>query len=288
MSPQREPVLDVVVLNWRDEEMTKTAVSSLPVDEGVRHVYVVDNESSGDLSSESFATGLEVTVLEVKENRGFAGGIDVAFSYRRRVGATGPVLVLNNDVELTKGAVEALLAAHSAHPRALIGPRLLNPDGSVQAEGHRISRLTGIARPVGARGAIDYITWACVLVPDWLYHELGGLDQAFFMYWEDTDFGLRASAAGYENRLAPEAVAVHALSASGRKVGEKLTEYYVRSLRAFGRKHGGIMRMRSYVAFVLILAKRLAVGDFVGARAVMKGWRTAWSSPAYKSVERSV
>lgn len=80
----------------------------------------------------------------------------------------------------------------------------------LQALGHRVSRASGVARPNLNRGRIDYITWACALIPEDVLSVVGDLDERFFMYWEDTDYGIRAAHLGFKSMVAEEAVAYHA------------------------------------------------------------------------------
>ena len=75
-----------------------------------------------------------------------------------------------------------------------------------------------LARVVGR----SWFTAACVLVRAQAYHQIGGFDEAFFMYFEDVDFCLRLEAAGWRLTQEPKAIAWHAGGVSGRKVVDDL------------------------------------------------------------------
>lgn len=282
--PLPETMLDVVILNWHDEEMTQACVSSLDGEDHIRAIYVVDNESSNRLTARGISSLHSVIVLEVPENRGFAGGINVAFRARHEAGVTTPVLVLNNDATVQPGALAAMMRELEAHPRSIVGPTLINPDGSIQAAGHRISKVSGIARANLRPRRIDFVTWACVLLPSDSYRLIGELDEAFFMYWEDAEYGMRSARAGMTNRIASDAFVSHQLSASGNRAGTKLAEYYARGFRLFGQKERGMALLRAYAGISLLLLKRLASRDQAGLRAQARGWRDPLPSPAWKHI----
>ena len=112
--PVRRPSARVVIVNWRQAELTIRAASSIREQLGDGDVLVVVDNASGDGSAERLRReGL--TVVESPENRGFGAGVNS--------GARGMIedvlVLLNNDAVAEAGFLEALLAALSAPPSAV-------------------------------------------------------------------------------------------------------------------------------------------------------------------------
>jgi len=209
-------------------------VEAFPV-EGVTSEVIVVDHVSGDGSAamvrEEFPA---VTLLEPGENLGFSGGNNLAYgSARGRY-----FLLLNSDTVVRPGWLTELIAYADAHPRAgLIGPKLLNPDGSLQYScrhfptlGAGFFRHTPLERLMprniytrdylmkdwdhnDAR-PVDWLSGACLLARRELIEEIGGLDDRYFMYFEDVDWAARAHRAGWEVHYTPAPVVLHEIGRS--------------------------------------------------------------------------
>lgn len=140
--------------------------------------------------------------------------------------------VLNPDVELAGAELWAALVRQAEKPgTGLAYPVLLNPDGSRQdSERETVTPAALLARHVLKRPPrrIDWISAAFWLVPSAVYRRLGGFDEGFFMYCEDTDFCLRLRLGGWTLRRADVPVVHHAVRSS-RKPGRHLA-WHLRSL----------------------------------------------------------
>jgi N-acetylglucosaminyl-diphospho-decaprenol L-rhamnosyltransferase len=140
--------------------------------------------------------------------------------------------VLNPDVELTGPELWAALLEQAGKPgTGLAYPILLNPDGTRQdSERETVTPAALVARHLLKRPPrrIDWISAAFWVVPAAVYRRLGGFDEGFFMYCEDTDFCLRLRLAGLSLRRADVAVVHHAVRGS-RKPGRHLA-WHLRSL----------------------------------------------------------
>jgi N-acetylglucosaminyl-diphospho-decaprenol L-rhamnosyltransferase len=196
-------------------------------------VIVVDNGSTDgtlEIVREKFP---EARLLE-KENRGFGAGNNAGM----RVGSGRYFLLLNPDAWLTDGALEKLVAFADEHPKAaVVGPRLLNPDGSLQrsVRGYptpwRIATEYFFLRKLAPRsralnslfGAgfdhesvrdVDYLFGACLLVRREAVDAVGGFDEDFFLMSEETDWCYRFRQAGWRVFFFPGAEAHHVVGAS--------------------------------------------------------------------------
>jgi len=157
-----------------------------------------------------------VRVLRLERNQGFAVAVNTGI----RAASGARVLLLNNDVTLAPGCLDALLSAGAAMAAPLLlwrgdpatiysaGDRIRR-DGRPEAIGFRAQR-EGFAfeeEPLG-------VTAACGLFDRQVFEVVGLLEESFVAYFEDADLCLRARLAGFDAALVPEAVALHVGSAS--------------------------------------------------------------------------
>lgn len=185
-------------------------------------VICIDSGSSDDGAQIARAWGAEV--VELGANPGFGAANDAGIELARH-----PVTVLlNPDCVLLDHGV-ARLAQRAAGRRALLVPRLLNPDGSLQRSAHpvpgsRESLLAAVVPPrilppalrdrlepfrAGRPRRVGWAIAACVAAPTTVLQRLGPFDPHHFLFYEDLDLCLRAGAAGVPTILQPDIALVH-------------------------------------------------------------------------------
>jgi len=163
-------------------------------------------------------------------NVGFAAGVN-----RAAATTTAPLLMLlNPDGRLGPAVIETLAGYLDAHPDVgIVGPRVLNEDGTLQASARRFPSLSTVvagrstwlsrrfpnnwltrrnllARDATGAETVDWIAGSCLMTRRDLFARLGGLDEGFFMYWEDADYARRAADAGFRSVHLPAVVVAHA------------------------------------------------------------------------------
>jgi GT2 family glycosyltransferase len=215
-------------------------------------VIVVDNNST---ESETFRLFAEYQQRQAGRFRVMP--MPVPFNFSRLMNAAASVadgeylLLLNNDTEVLHADWLAALVEQAQRPSiACVGARLLYPNRTIQHAGVAIGRHSGLAGHLFSqadRDAPGYdnaiqcvtnysaVTGACLMVRRDLYHELGGLDEAFAVDLNDIDFCLRAKAAGYHNVYLPHVCLIHyesisrgpptATSAGRRRYLEELARF---------------------------------------------------------------
>jgi GT2 family glycosyltransferase len=194
----------------------------------IAHVVVIHNLPA--LAMEAPSEGWPFAVTEVFNMVpiGFGANHNKAFEYC----TSEFYCVLNPDVELVSpGLWEALVHEASVPGTGLAYPMVLNPDGSVQDNEREAVTPTALLRRHLLHRPdtkIDWISAAFWLVPSAVYRRLGGFDERYFMYCEDTDFCLRLRLEGWKLRRA-EAVVVHDASRTSRKELRHFA-WHVRSL----------------------------------------------------------
>ncbi len=192
-------------------------------------LVAVDN-ASADGSAEFLREALGAGDVVVNtRNRGYAAAVNQAF-------AALPgrhVLILNPDVDVDgEDSLTRLAAALEERPRAgAVGPRLLNEDGTTQSSARRFpsplamagnSSAAGRAAPARRAAArylrppqadratrVDWLLGAAMLVRREAYEEVGGWDERFFLYLEDTDFCRRLGRRGWECWYLPQVAMRH-------------------------------------------------------------------------------
>lgn len=258
-SPQ--PSIAAVVLNWRDAANTTACIASLAQDGGLNQIVIVDNEADGTLRQALDASEAPAHVLlERSENGGFSAGVNVGLRYALEAGADF-VLVINNDARLHEGALSVMLAAFERDASVgIVGPAILNEDGSLQALGPAIGFPLRIDETAGSTNP-DFVTWACVLVSRRLLETVGVLDETFFMYWEDVEFGYRARSAGFKVAIAPEATVAHAVSSSHSIAGDRVQLYSAYGLGRVAARQRHFL-LASVIRATLRVGKRVAAGRF--------------------------
>lgn len=194
-------------------------------------VIVVDNGSVDDSVAMTRREFPEVLVLEQRHNIGYVPANNVGL---RRVEAPY-TLFLNNDAFVEHGALEELVDFFDAHPRAgAVSGKILNPDRSDQGTARRFpsvanaifgrrSLLTrwfpnnpwsrrymvGRHRTDDEPFQVEILSSACLAVQSEPARALGGMDEAFYLYWVDADLCGRLRKRGYEVWSVPRAVIVH-------------------------------------------------------------------------------
>jgi N-acetylglucosaminyl-diphospho-decaprenol L-rhamnosyltransferase len=225
--------------------------------ESVRGIptVVVDNDSGDGTAGFVRERFPAVRVIE-QENLGLAAG------WNRGIEATDGryVLILNADAWLTEGALEQLVSFANSRPdAAVVGPRLLNPDGSLQrsvrgfptvwrlaTEYYFLRKLAPRSRVLNAFYAggfdhaqvreADFVMGACMLVRRGAIDEVGGLDESFFLFSEETDWCYRFHQAGWKVFFFPGAECVHV---GGASHGGRMFRENLRGQLRFLAKHSG-------------------------------------------------
>ncbi len=235
------PEVTALLVNFNAGEELRHALRSLADQmrgrpwEGV----VIDNASTDGSAEIALEFEPCVTLVRNTGNVGFGRGINQGLARAR-----APfVLVMNPDCRLEPGAIDRLMGELASRPScAIVGPRILNPDGTEQGSARGdpdmltgfFGRSAALRRlfpalalsernvvpsssvPQGGSLAVDWLSGACVLARAAALDAVGGFDERYFLYWEDADLCRRLRIAGHEVRYVPSAAAVHQVGQSSR------------------------------------------------------------------------
>ncbi len=220
----------IVIVSFNTRELLRECLRSMEsgCEGSVTEVFVVDNCSS-DGSAEMVRTEFaNVQLLKNRTNAGFAAANNRAMQV-----ATGRyVVLLNSDTYLRDAAITMLVQFMDSHPQAgYCGPRLLNPDGTLQSSARRFptplsssfSLLGWDRRYPHSRHTLDlhrlheeheafradWVSGACLVVRTSAIPKAGMLDDGFFLYFEETDWCRKMALSGYEGWYVPSAEVLH-------------------------------------------------------------------------------
>ena len=252
------PDVSVVVVSWNTRDLLLGCLASLPdaVGDLRADIWVVDNHSTDGSVEAVRARYPGARVIANDRNAGYAaaGNLGIAASDGRYV------LLLNADTLVCRGAIERLVRFADACPAAgIVGPLLLDPDGSFQASFadfptlaseclsasglgrrlfHRNYPTYGPRRSRAARPA-DVVAGACALVRRTALLEVGPLDEGYGMYSEEIDWCWRMWQAGWQVWYVPGARVVHfgGRSTSQRPVAMARALYRAK-VRFFRKRYG--------------------------------------------------
>jgi len=224
--------LSVIVVSWNTRELLQRCLGSVfasAADVAGLDVIVADN-ASVDGSAEMVAARFpQVTLIRNLQNVGFAAANNQAVQLARG----DFLLFLNSDTEIVGAAIHEMLRYATDHPDvAVLGPQLLNSDGTVQPSRRRFPTVTTaflestvlqrwfpnhpalrayylLDRSDHETQEVDWLVGACLLVRSEAAKQVGLMDEGYYMYSEELDWCRRFAAAGWRIVYHPVAKVIH-------------------------------------------------------------------------------
>ena len=234
-------LLDIIIVNHNSTDYLLSCLRSVYDSlQGLSaKVFVQDNASEDDVGRVNKAFP-KVILSKNSCNMGFSKAANNALKE-----STAPYIVLlNPDTHVLHGFFECVLRYMEEHPDVgIIGPKILNRDGSVQGSARsfptlltaffgRNSLLTGwfpnsrfVRQSITTTGsdgvspmAVDWVSGACMVVRKKAIDDVGLMDERFFMYWEDVDWCKRMWHSGWKVVYFPQASIIHYVGGSSDKL----------------------------------------------------------------------
>ncbi len=291
-----EARVTVITVNFNQAEVTCELLESIRRQPyRAVEVIVVDNGSRENPAALFKSRFPEVIFLRSEQNRGFAGGNNLALPY-----ATGAYLFfVNNDAELTDNTIENLLQVFEKQPLAgIVSPLICYaPEikegaapkpGLIQYAGMTpIHPVTGRNLTIGNgetdRGQFSraeqtaYAHGAAMMVPRRVLEEVGPMNEDFFLYYEELDWCERIRKAGWQIWVQPAARVLHKESFTVQTLGALKTYYLTRNRVRFMRRHFGPWQRAGFYVFLCLVTvpKNVAVyvlrGEWSNLRAFLRG-----------------
>jgi len=236
-----QPDLSICIVSLLARDYLKDCLHSIADCEfPLQMEIIVVDQNSGDGTVEMLQEGFpDVKVIQTPGNEGFTGPMNLAMQ-----AAQGRYVVqLNPDTLILPGAFDQLCDFLEKHQGVgIVGPKVLNPDGSLQAPCRRgdarpwavLSYFTGLWKLFPDKAfyngyllthldedqvnPVDGVSGSCMVIRRKVIEEIGYLDELFFAYQEDADYCLRARKAGWEVYYYPKAIITHFGGQGGSRV----------------------------------------------------------------------
>lgn len=244
------PQTAVVILNWKDEIATANALESLrKADLCGAQIIVIDNGSDDGSEKRVKERFPEVDLVKLHENKGYAGGCNAGIDRALALGCDA-IFIMNDDVIVAPDFLIPLLQRCLDQTVGIVGGKIYSPDEPVrfQSCGAFINFWTGETQS-RFEGQIDegqadcefepdYLSGAAFLITRRLIETVGGFEDRYFMYYEETDLCMRAQAVGLKVLYVPESKVWHCERSRIGSPRQSLRQYYMlRNRIIFMRKH---------------------------------------------------
>lgn len=247
------PHVAIVILNWNREADTLECLESLArISYPSFSVIVVDNGStdgSPDAIERWGRENLPLTLIRNAENRGFVRGSNQGMHHALATG-TDYVFLLNNDTVVEPGVLRLLVAtAERSGDTGMAGPkiykygeeRVLDSAGTRTipwlAQGFLLGHGEEDRGQFDSSAEMPYITGTALLVKRAVLEQAGLMDEDYFCYFDDFDWGMKVREAGYRLLMEPKAVVHHKGSRTAGFNSPFYMHHMMRSRILFARKH---------------------------------------------------
>jgi N-acetylglucosaminyl-diphospho-decaprenol L-rhamnosyltransferase len=270
--------IDIVIVAYNSVQVIGDLLDSIPAAvDGLSYGIVVVDNGSTDGTTELLDARSGCHVVR-SVNTGYAGGINRGVQAGKSAEA---ILILNPDVRLQEKSVPPLVAALSEPRAGIIVPQVRSPSGSLErslrrepsplrALGLNWTRVPAFSEYLGNPSdydtpkRVDWALGAVMLMSRKCYDAVGGWDESFFLYSEETDLCLRARDMGFLTHYEPRSVVVHMGGGSGRDRRTHAMQI-VNRVRLYRRRHG---TLASWCYFWLTIASELSW--------LLRGQRHSW------------
>ena len=249
------PLVSIIIVNYNGADVIIECLESLCTNlKQISYEIIVVDNASQDGSPESIIRQFsKVILLQQPKNLGFGAANNIGVNHARGEF----IFFLNSDTVLINDILPTLIAKINQSPQVgIIGPKLLNSDGSFQFSVSKEISILGefqtlqqvkqyrnpatrstLAQIYGYEQNVDIVVGAAMLMRRSLFKEVGGFDESFFMYFEESDLCKRVRDLGYTILYTPEANLIHLGGYSVAKVAGVMATEYRRSQCYYYQKH---------------------------------------------------
>ena len=253
--------VDIIIVNFESSALTVACIDSIYRQTSASNVdiWVIDNDSSDN--PDQIKTRFPAVHLHRNtKNVGFAAAVNQAI----KKGSAPRIILVNPDASVNEGLFDQALEYFREHSDVgILGPRILETDGSIQASArsfptpltalfgrqsllsrlfpnNRLTKTNLLADEIVKQNmptAVDWVSGACMLIRRKAVEEVGLLDDKFFMYWEDADWCRRMWKSGWKVIYYPDASVIHTAGESSRKNHMQSSMAFHQSAYRLYKKH---------------------------------------------------
>ena len=260
----KEPLVYIIILNYNSYEETIRCLKSVKdIEYDNFRVIVVDNNSKDD-SVEALGNYVSDYVFLINEsNLGYAKGNNVGIEYALNHGAEY-LCILNNDVEVERDFLSKLINYLEANMDVgIAGPCICDFQrrDRIQSMGASINLYTGLAqgkmknvqydKVAQSFVDVDYLGGACFVIKRKVIEDIGTIPEMYFLFFEETEFCLKAKRKGYKLICLKESKVYHKRSATISKY-KGLSYYYLNKNRiVFMRRNASLLQRLVFYIYLL-------------------------------------
>ena len=261
----------IIILNWNGKDDTIECIRSLrKINYDNYKIVIVDNGSEDDSVFEIRKNFSKIKIIENKKNLGFAGGNNVGIKYAVENEADY-ILLINNDTAVDENFLSELIKVGESDEKiGLLGSKIYfySEPNRIWFAGGKINWLKNKGEHIGLDeidnnqydkiNEVDYLTGCCLLVKREVIEKIGVLAEDYFLYYEDTDFSVRAKNAGYKIIYVPKSKIYHKISRSTKPGSSSYIYYHVRNGLVMAKRNGSFLnKMAIYPYCVFLFLKQV-------------------------------
>lgn len=243
-------------------QLERFLTSAIDTVSGPDQITVVDNNSADIEVTEAITSKMGVNLRKLAMNVGYGSAINRVVPELSATIST--LLVCNPDCSLNKLAVSAITQATRKKTTGVVGPKILNSDGTIYPSARAIPSIrNGIGHALFANFWHDnpwtqnylsdshkqnstvetgWVSGACIAIRRDVFEQVGGFDEQYFMYFEDVDLGFRINRLGYQNLFVPEVAVTHIGGESTKAVKKTmLLTHHESAMKFIKVKYSGIL-----------------------------------------------
>ncbi|MDD5645345.1 MAG: glycosyltransferase [bacterium] len=302
MHTDTAPLITYIVINHNTESLTLNCVDSIIKNSVSGYEIIVFDNGSREDNTRKLKARKDIVFLSSGRNLGFARACNRAFEM-----SSGEfICFINSDAELKTGVGGLIDFLRMNGKAAAAGAVLLNSDGSEQNSFGKTPCFTTeifnksllkmfLGESFGGKAGrktepfeVESLVGAFMVVKRAVFEELRGFDEAYFFFFEESDFFLRVRRAGYGIFMFPAVKVVHLQgSTAGTRLLRSRAEYYLSRYKYFRKNYGYFGELALKICFSVLLLCRTAVytvgniitGFLIGSlrnKLVLAGYLLVW------------
>jgi hypothetical protein len=246
--------VSIVIVSFNTEDLIKQCLNSIAANTKLNkdeyEIIMIDNNSQDSSVQiiEEFKNsnpGLNLSLIKNKQNLGFARAVNQGID-----SAQGEnIFLLNSDTQIKPGSIQSLLEFSQKKPDSgVVGPRLVNPDGTPQPSCYNFPTLINAIKEfwfgqqstfskyyprTTSPTTVDALVGAAFLITKQALKQVGKLNQDYFLYYEDIDYCKRVWHQGLKVYYYPQTEIIHHHGASGKKISSKTKKWLIESSKKY-------------------------------------------------------
>lgn len=263
-------MVSIIILSYNTRDLLRVCLDSVfsQTKQLKKEVIVVDNHSTDKTVEMVKKEFPEVTIVENKENTGFAKGCNIGVKHAKGE----DILFLNSDTQLTEDGLQGMLSKLDSDEKiGVIGGKLINQTHRTSASFGTFFSVPSIFLMIfgldkffikhnpSIAKEVDWVSGGFMLLKKELFEKVNGFDERFFMYVEDVDLCFRIKKLGLKVLYVPEFEALHKGQGSSSRSFAVL--YIFSGMLLFFKKHKS---MAEYNMVKIILLSKASISFIIG------------------------